>query len=807
MPVFHTQAVFRNIRVGQLGKRRSMYILTGFLLLTGTVSVDAQTLLAQQGRSRFRVIIPDDAPASVRVAAQEFLRMFRESTGVQLPLVQDRAVANPPFISLGNTQQAHAAGVLTDTLPDDGFRILLRNHNLYIAGNDTDDGQTTAGGGESAGTANGVYTFLEDYLKARWLMPGELGRTVAVKEILSLPDIDRTEAPLFVYRKLPYLNSSRTMVNSSADVLAWQQRHKLGFSVNLWHSHNWEQTVPRSLYKQHPEWFPMIGASRPEPGFRYKLETTNPDLVDFFAACAVAELKKNKVPRTYSLSPSDSKGWSESPESKALYDLPRPGERYPGMSSLVLRFYHDVAEIVARRYPEGKLAGYLYDDYLYPPMKTEVRFPSNFIPVIAPSSITYGFRLYHEPNKKDWEYVMSSWAKVAPPVWIYYDIPNAFNLWKMTADYDRLSGAVGIVTPPGAELLNFIFRGMVKHGIRGAYLFGTPAWSNTALANYIMAKMLWDPRLDAYEVQRDWLCNAYGDEAGLAMEQFYLKLEDIYRHYSKDRVITSRPNDALFGELYGPHYAGLECLFLQAWKKPMTDVQQARLNLIRDNLAVLQWRLRNAGFLPDTFSTPLSRTTAQIDTLLRETTDAFHEFPEALLGWKQREVEQLKDIRFRMTDRTLATAGNAVELPLQNKNLVVLHAEEDREITLHTRRVTHGTLFASCIIRTSTGEEVYTGLLDKKTPVTFRAVKGTTYYLYFPARPGTSFEMDITGTLAVTQLFRHQLLTSRHADPVYICLPYQQNDAIITAQQLAGGKVRILKDNRLAVAGPVDPQD
>src|SRR5690606_40889157 len=134
---------------------------------------------------------------------------------------------------------------------------------------------------------------------------------------------------------------------------------------------------------------------------------------------------------------------------------------------------------------------------------------------------------------------------------------------------------VGMVTPPGAELLNFIFRGMVKHGIRGAYLFGTPAWSNTALANYIMAKMIWDPRLDAYEVQRDWLCHAYGDEAGLAMELFYRELEDIYRSYSKDRIITSRPNDALFGELYGPHYAGLESLFLHAWEKPMTAVQRS----------------------------------------------------------------------------------------------------------------------------------------------------------------------------------------------------------------------------------------
>src|SRR5690606_1578773 len=286
----------------------------------------------------------------------------------------------------------------------------------------------------------------------------------------------------------------------------------------------------------------------------YKLETTNPELTQYFAERAVDELKEYKRPQTFSLSPSDSKGWSESPESKALYDPPQPGNRDPGMSSLVMKFYHDVAQVVQREYPQGKLSGYLYDTYLYPPTKVDMKLPGNFIPVIAPSSITYGFRLYHEKNKRDWNYVMSSWAKVAPEIWIYYDIPNAFNLWRITADYDRISGTTGIVTPAAPEILNFIFSGLVENNIRGAYLFGTPTWSNTALANYILAKMMWDPTLDAYAVQRDWLKHAYGDAAGAEMEKFYLKLEDIFREYSKEKVINSRPNDAMFRELYGNHY-------------------------------------------------------------------------------------------------------------------------------------------------------------------------------------------------------------------------------------------------------------
>lgn len=773
----------------------------------GIETIYAQNILAQNGKSSYEVLIPVTAPVAVQTAAKEFLYMFQKSTGVRLPMYKDNSKPNNnPFISLGDTKQARQAGIKAEDLKEDGFYILLKNGNLFIVGKDTPDGQTTKDGGTSNGTANGVYTFLEDYMGARWLMPGELGKVVDKKERLILENINRTEAPLFISRRLPYLDASWTMINSSESVLEWQQYQKLGYSVNLWHGHNWKETVPENLYEKHPDWFAMKDGKRPKPGFRYKLETTNPELIEFFADRAVEELKKNKVSKTYSLSPSDSRGWSESPESKALYDLPQPGEKYPGMSSLVLKFYHDVAKIVQQKYPQGKLAGYLYDSYLYPPTKVAMKLPDNFIPVVAPSSITYGFRLYHEKNKKDWQHVMRSWAKVAPEIWVYYDISNAFNLWRITEDYDRFSGSTGIITPPAAEILNFIFSGLIENNIRGTYLFGTPSWSNTAIANYMLAKMSWNPKLDAYAIQRDWLYHAYGEAAGAEMEKFYLKLEDIYREYSKDKIIASRPNDAMFRDLYGAHYADLDRLFLNAKSKTMNAEQKQRLTMIEDNLTVLQWRLRNAAFLPAQFSSPLSRTTAQINEILQKKNNAFFHFPEALLGWKKRDVERLKHIPF-VIDKALPDNTSQKNLPLQDKNLIVLHSEKNEDIKLHTRKVKHGSLFLSCIIKKSDGEEVYTGLLDEKNPISFKTEKGTTYYLYFPARPGTSFEMDITGAIASAKVNQQQIVAKQQVNPVYIYVPYQKDDAIIKAEQLTDQTVRIVKNNQLEKTGRLDPQD
>ena len=786
---------------------RVIAAIVGFIYFYGIDTLDAQTTLVNNGKSDFQVLVPLNAPRSLEIAVKDFLEMFERSTGVQLPLIiDDKHKGNTPFISLGNTKQAREANVNVEDIVEEGFHILMFKGNLFILGKDTPNGETTKHGGISNGTANGVYTFLEDYLGARWLMPGELGKVIAKHGTLVLKDINRSEAPLFVSRKLPYLDASWTMSNTSAPVNEWERRQRLGYSINLWHSHNWHQTVPESLWEEHPDWFAMKDGKRSKPGFRYKLETTNPELIKFFADRAIEELKKDKISRTFSLSPSDSRGWSESPESKALYDPPALGDKHPGTSSLVLKFYHDVSEIVQREYPEGKLSGYLYDSYLYPPTKVNMKLPDNFIPVIAPSSITYGFRLYHEQNKQNWQHVMRSWAKVAPEIWSYYDIPNAFNLWRITVDYDRFTGATGIVTPPAAELLNFIFSGLVENNVRGAYLFGTPSWSNTAAANYIMAKMMWNPKLDAYDVQRDWLHHAYGAEAGAEMEKFYDKLEDIYREYSKDKVINSRPNDAMFRDLYGEQYPEIENLFLKAKSKNMDNDQKARLEMVENNLTVLQWRLHNADFLPKGFSSSLQRTTAEISDLLKKSTDAFPYFPEALIGWRQREVKSFKHIPFVIAS-SLPDDENSGKLPLQDKNLIVLHTERSEDIKLHTRKVKHGSLFASCIIKKSDGEEVYRGLLDDKKAISFKAEKSKTYYLYFPARPGTSMEVEITGEIASVQVSNHQMIAKKQENPIYIYVPYQKNDAIIKTEQLANNLVRIRKNNQLENTNRLDPQD
>lgn len=351
----------------------------------------APITIAAQGKSTYSIVLPTNAPSSIQAAAKELQQDIAKSTGATLPISKSDS-ATGPIISLGATSQATTAGVDLKGVGEEGYRILTKNDNIYIIGTDTADGKITKDGGTSNGTANGVYSFLEDYLGVRWLMPGALGLDVPTISTFTVDDINKTDTPFFINRREPYIQ------NGLPAVQKWQDQQKLGYSFRINHGHNWTNTVKPELFKDHPDWFPMIDGKRVPPSGRYKLETTSPGLVNYFAQAAVDSLKANPQFNTFSLSPSDSRGWSESPESKALYDPVPPGHKSPSVTPLILKFYRDVSDIVAKEDPDAKLAGYIYADYLYPPQKGGMTLPDNFYPVIAPS-IDYGFTLYPISSK------------------------------------------------------------------------------------------------------------------------------------------------------------------------------------------------------------------------------------------------------------------------------------------------------------------------------------------------------------------------------------------------------------------------
>src|SRR5690606_15215379 len=150
-------------------------------------------------------------------------------------------------------------------------------------------------------------------------------------------------------------------------------------------------------------------------------------------------------------------------------------------------------------------------------------------------------------------------------------------------------------TPAAPDIVNTLFHQLTKSRIKGAYVYGVASWSNAALGNYLLAKMEWDPTLDAHEPQREWLHRAYGPQAGRAMEEFYEKLNGWFaEYYQQNPELSYKLTLNMLRDIYAAHYPEMEALLLKAKSGQMTPAQARRLQLIEDNLVVLQWRLRNA---------------------------------------------------------------------------------------------------------------------------------------------------------------------------------------------------------------------
>lgn len=722
----------------------------------------APLVIAQQGKSTFSIVVPKVAAHSVNEAALEMQRDIAESTGAKLLIIKDDEPVKGAFISLGATKQAQAAGVSAEGIAAEGFRIVTKAGNLYIIGLDTTaiDLNRKAGrpgrhgfnmemhpeipgpaftkdGGFSNGTANGVYTFLEEYLDVRWLMPGDIGRDVPQKSTFAVDNnIDRTGSSEFTYRMISH-------VGSDTEDFAWRNHMKLGYSFRLNHEHAWSEIVPAALYEKHPEWFAMgANGERLDPRKNSgKIETTNPELVKYVAQKAIKALKENPELNTFSLSPNDGGGFSQSPESLALQEDPQgPVIKGPSLTPVMKKFYTDVSEIVAKEYPQGKLSGYFYSWYMYPPSKGNAKMPDNFVPVLT--SIASGYGFYEPIRQQENEKLINEWGKVFPPNWFYY----AFSTWMR-----GIGSKYGVITTAAPKFMNSLFGNLAKNHSKGAFFYGDSAKGQTMMATYVKAKMLWNPRADAVAIQRDWLERAYGAQAGAIMEEFYNKMDESwFSDYFRGPDSTwHNVSEAFYRQIYGVHYQEMEKLILQAESQPMTAIQKERFTqIIGNNMRLMQWRLRKAGYIAEDYTSPYTIDTQRAFALLPRVISSKirYGFPDVTPGKVQVATEQ----------KTAENQNEETDVP--NSKYILLYPTKDGEVRLTPSNVNPGSSFLFYHLVDENDREVAVGLLDNNAEITFSAKANTPYYFQVVTsgvtlNPQVRWELSIDGAAPASANF------------------------------------------------------
>lgn len=293
-----------------------------FLFLSTIISFCAPSAwsavhIVEEGKPRAQIVIAENPPRTVKLAATELQTYLRKITGAELPIVTQERPEWPVRIYVGQSPSTDKLGIKTGDLKHGAFRMLSGENWLVLAGADKDfipkepyghdpyieaqkdpksieerrrlykswDEITRPHGPylskpfretlsrqysselrlwhsdmDNAGTFNAVNQFLRD-LGVRWYLPGELGEVVPSLSSIELPQIDRTVTPDFANRRF-FVFFQEFFTNRKEEIL-WKFRlgQNVGDIATLghWSGHGVLGVISREETKQqHPELYKLL---------------------------------------------------------------------------------------------------------------------------------------------------------------------------------------------------------------------------------------------------------------------------------------------------------------------------------------------------------------------------------------------------------------------------------------------------------------------------------------------------------------------------------------------------------------------
>lgn len=554
----------------------------------GSRSTDALRII-ENGKTDYGIYCHAGAPASVQEAAKEIQRVLNVATGVELPLLREPAER---MICLGDNEASRAVDAsLPADAAADSFLLRTAGRTLFIVGNDSPDQARPQPGWASRGTLYGVYEFLER-LGVRWLLPGEWGEDIPQSATLTVPRMDIHESPAFFSRVLEDVQDRRPPEDKRPSAAKlWLQRQKIPSTLDGWKlsaGHAWDDYITPEQAAAHPQWLAKDRNGNPRHFARHKSVkfcTSQPELVEAFAASVIRTLDKYPERRCASISPSDGGDFCQCAQCAPLVETDPHGK--PSYAALMLRFYGDVARRVAAKHPDRLLCGLVYYNYMYPPAQPAERLPANLWLSWAPLNY-YGWGLAKPVYRDELAGVAAGWAAVTPNL-VYHN----YSTWMRSFH--------GAPLPPALEILKLEVPTVYRAGARAVDMVGIGAWGYGGPTNYILAKQMWNPRVDVDQLYREWLQRAYGPgwdamdklNRTLAARMMARKAKESPAYRGQNYEV----NYELLADVHAPIFAEMERLYLEALAKTATEAQRRRLEMFGDNLIMLHHSLRQAGLL------------------------------------------------------------------------------------------------------------------------------------------------------------------------------------------------------------------
>ena len=447
-----------------------------------------ELVLAENGKSAYRIVVAEDASPSTRHGAEELQTFLEQMTGAKLPVVTDAEPATEREIILGDSKHLRFMSIRFDfdELGDEGYVIRTVGNHLVIAG------------GARRGNMYGVYGLLEDHLGCRWFAPG-VSRIPKHKR-LAIGPINDKQIPVLEYRE-PFTYDcfdgdwcARNRVNSSSGRLEEKHGGKVRFGSGFF-VHTFNRLVPPDKYfDEHPEYFSLVKGKRLKD--HSQLCCTNEDVIRICTEGILKAMRAQPDAFVFSVSQNDWHNYCECETCQAL------AKREDSQIAPVLALVNRVAEAVQKEFPDKAVETLAYQWTRRPPKSMRPR--ANVIVRLCSIECCFSHPLAtcdSEVNRKFREDT-ERWAKVSNRLWV----------WDYVTDFRHY-----LLPFPNQRVRNDNIRFYAANNVKGIFeqdTYNTPHSELAALGGYLTAKFLWNPEYDEETAMSEFLEGYYGQAAG-----------------------------------------------------------------------------------------------------------------------------------------------------------------------------------------------------------------------------------------------------------------------------------------------------
>jgi hypothetical protein len=524
-------------------------VIAGLILMAHAGA--AELVLCNKGKSSYRIVVATNAIPSERYAAEELQRYLQRISGTKLPIVTDGEHATAHEILLGDNAHLRKLGLKVDfaQLGSEGFLLRTDGHRLIILG------------GKPRGTLYGVYTLLEEELGVRWFTP-ELEVVPSTKRV-ALQVLNETRTPALEYREVFWTEMMR-----DADFAA---RHRLNgehYQLGEKHGgravvyfpfvHSLDSLVPRELFQEHPEYFPLIDGKRVSGYVQRCL--SNPDVLKLSIARVREWIKTHPEATIISVSQNDTGNWCRCDQCKA-YD-----EQEGSPAASLIRFVNAIAEDIERDYPNLQIDTLAYQ-YTRKPPKT-LRPRRNVIIRLCSIECCFAHPLAtcgSQENQRFRDDIVA-WEPVAPKLYVWDYTPNFGHYQQPFPNFDVLQPNVQFFT---------------AHKVKGLFEQGnySPGGNGEMgpLRAYLLAELLWDPATDVHRHIEEFT-HAYYGEAAPAIMAYLEMLESQVRNRDIHAHIFQPPTAAYLNDEF---IDGADKLLNYAEKEAENETIRQRVQVAR----------------------------------------------------------------------------------------------------------------------------------------------------------------------------------------------------------------------------------